>query len=82
MADNATLSMNAFEDEDSVRVDGVPPHGWEFRTLATTVAEESYEVVAARRGGNRPFAMHPMDPQDVEEVRAQVFLEEALRLLS
>ncbi|KZV69138.1 4'-phosphopantetheinyl transferase [Peniophora sp. CONT] len=82
LAENATLPINALEDEDSVRIDGVPPHGWEFRTLATTVAGESYEIVAARRGGNRPFTMHPIDPQDVEEVRAQVFLEEALRLLS
>ena len=82
MADNATLSITALEDEYSVRVDGVPPHGWEFRTLSITVSGESYEIVAARAGGNSPFAMHPIDPQDVEQGSAQQFLEDALRLLS
>ncbi|VDC06934.1 unnamed protein product [Peniophora sp. CBMAI 1063] len=83
LADNTPLSISALEEEeDRVLVDGVPPHGWEFRTLALTVAGESYEIVAARAGGNSPFAMHPIDPRDAEVVRAQSFLEEALRLLS
>lgn len=82
MADKSTLSFDALENEDSVRVNGVPPHGWDFRTLAISVAGESYEIVAARRGGNNPFTMRPIDLQDVEQVRAEVFLGEALRLLS
>lgn len=84
--DPGVVSADTVQDgkRDAVCVDGAPPDGWAFRTLALDTGGEPYEVAVAQTcaSGVKPCVVRPLDAKDVELVDAVSFLGEALQLLT